>query len=79
MWVVVQAAWGLLRTLGDRKVSLLQKRTRALMKAISHQGIAIASDRWQMSVATSQELQKWGAATLYMPLWELEELLDCRA
>ncbi len=35
MWVV---AWGLLRTLGDRIVSLSQKRTRALMKAICHQG-----------------------------------------
>lgn len=49
------------------------------MKAMFQQEIAIAFARWQMSIATLQELQKVGAETLYMPLWTLEELLDCRA
>ncbi len=42
--------------------------------------IALALFHWQPSVAIYklQWLAKVGASRLYMPRWDLEELLECR-
>lgn len=34
--------------------------------------------QWHCSVAMLQRMEKVAAFTMYMPLWDLEELLECR-